>query len=120
MSHSVGFVQPPGNIPMPLLADMDGQSYVAAVGISRFLTVAPALVGGAYAVGACIGGLLSLTGAARSVGNGNGIVYGVSIIDPARNASPLDVIFFNTNPTASTFTDAAVANLAAADAAKVV
>src|ERR1700757_2236634 len=114
------FIQPPASVPIPLLADADGQGYMVAGGISRFITLTPTVTAGAYAIGASIGGVLSFTGAARAVGLGTGIVYGATIVDPARQVGAIDLLFFNSNPTNSTFTDNVAAVLAAADAAKVV
>jgi hypothetical protein len=116
------FVQPPNAVPIPGLADTDGQGYVVAGGISRFVSIPAVLTPAAYVAGGTIGGLMNITGAARAVGLGSGMLYGVTIVDPGRNTPPsgVDLIYFNSNPAASTFTDNVLAVLAAADAAKVI
>jgi hypothetical protein len=114
------FIQPPGAVPIPLLADADGQLYGVAAGISRIATVTLAIAGGAYVIGNTIGTVQTLTGAARAVGNGSGMVYGATLVDPSRNTLQVDLLFFSSNPTASAFTDKAEAVIAAADIPKVV
>lgn len=114
------FIQPPGAVPIPLLADADGQLYGVAAGISRLGTSQPTLVGGAYVPGNTIGGLQSIAGAARAVALGSGMIYGATIVDPNRNTGQVDLLFFSANPTASAFTDKTEGNIAAADAPKVI
>lgn len=113
------FIQPPGAVPIPVLADADGQFYGVAGGISRFIS-ALASVAGAYAAGQTMGGVITLAGAARAVGLGSGIVYGATIVDNNRNTGAVELLFFNSNPTNSTFTDKAEAVVSVNDAAKLV
>lgn len=112
------FLQPPGVIPIPLLGDADGQLYGVSAGITRVGAIQPNLIGGSYPVGTCIGGVFAINGAARSVGLGSGIIYGATIVDPARNVAPIDLLYFNAAPV-SGFTDRLEGVIAAADALKV-
>lgn len=117
MSGSSGamFVQPPGSIPIPMLADLDGQCYYVGGGISRFVSITPTLAGGSYTAGQCIGGIINITNVARAVGNGTGIIYGATIVDPSRNTGQVDLLFFNPGVSGG-FTDKTEGVLAAADA----
>lgn len=117
MSGSSGamFVQPPGSIPIPMLADLDGQCYYVSGGISRYVLASPTLIGGTYTAGQCIGGILNIPNVARAVGNGTGIIYGATIIDPSRNLGQVDLIFFNSGISGG-FTDKAEGVLAPGDA----
>jgi|SRR6478735_5609214 hypothetical protein len=114
MSGSALFVQPPGSVPIPMLADLDGQCYYATGGISRFVSIYPSLAGGSYAAGQCIGGLQNVSGVARAVGLGSGILYGATIIDPSRNAGQIDLLVFNPG-VSGTFTDKTEAVVTSAD-----
>ncbi len=67
-------------------------------------TVSPTVTAGAYAANTVVGGLISITGAARLSG-GSGTVQTVIVDVKTALTQPFDVLFFDTNPTNSTFTD---------------
>lgn len=73
-------------------------------GTAAHLTNSPTITAGAYTSGQVVGGLISLTGAAR-VNTGSGIVQTVIVTVRTALTAPYDVLFFDTNPTNSTFTD---------------
>lgn len=114
------FIQPPGAIPIPLLGDVDGQLYAVSAGVTRIGSIQPTLLSGTYAIGQTIGGLFSITGAARAVANGSGIIYGATIVDPSRNVAPVDLLYFSAAPTISAFVDKTEAVVDQADALKVI
>lgn len=120
MSGSAMFVQPPGSVPIPMLADADGQCYYASGGISRFPQFFPTTSAGSYVAGQAMGNVGVVNNCARSVGNGSGIIYGAVCIDPSRNVVPLDILLFSAYPTASTFTDKSEAVLNIGDASKLI
>lgn len=70
--------------------------------------------GGAYATGELIGGKLTLSNATAYTVY-SGIISNVTIIDKDKEAADLDVVFFDTDPTATTFTDQAAFDPADAD-----
>lgn len=67
---------------------------------------APVVDTSAYATGELIGGKLTLANATAS-STFTGIISNVVIIDKDKEGADLDVVFFDTNPTATTFTDQA-------------
>ena len=75
---------------------------------------APTVDTSAYATGELIGGKLTLTNAA-AFGLFTGIINNVTIIDKDKEAADLDVVFFDTNPASTTFTDQAAFDPADAD-----
>lgn len=77
-------------------------------------TITPTVTAGAYATGTVVGGLISITGAARNSG-GSGTVQSVIIDVKTTLTAAYDVIFFDTQPTNSTFTDNAALNVNTAD-----
>lgn len=68
------------------------------------LTAAPTVTAGSYTTGQVVGGLISLSGAAR-VNTGSGIIQTVSVTVKTALTAPFDVLFFDTNPTNGTYTD---------------
>lgn len=95
MSGSAMFVQPPNSIPIPMLADLNGQCYYVAGGLTRYVTFSPVLAGGSYAAGQSIGPIQNVSGFSRAVGVGSGIILGATIVDPNRNIGQVDIFFFN-------------------------
>lgn len=71
---------------------------------SVHLTAAPAVTAGAYSTGFVVGGLVSLSSAAR-INAGSGIVQSVNVTAKTNLTAAYDVLFFDTNPSNSTFTD---------------
>jgi len=67
---------------------------------------APVVDTSAYATGELIGGKLTLSNA-TAINVFSGIINNVVIIDKDKEAADLDVVFFDTDPTATTFTDQA-------------
>lgn len=68
------------------------------------ITSAPTVTAGGYVTGNVVGGLVSLATAAR-VNAGSGTVLSVLVTVKTALTAPFDVLFFDTNPTNSTFTD---------------
>lgn len=68
------------------------------------LTAAPTVTAGAYTTGQVVGGLVSLSGATR-INAWSGTIQQVMITVKTALTAPFDVLFFDTNPTNSTFTD---------------
>lgn len=78
------------------------------------LVAAPAVTAGAYTNGQVVGGLISLSGAARA-NAGSGLIETVNVNVKTALTAPFDVLFFDTNPTNSTFTDNAALAVNTAD-----
>lgn len=78
------------------------------------LTAAPTVTAGAYSTGYVVGGLISLSGAAR-VNAGSGTIQSALVTVKTALTAPFDVLFFDTDPTNSTFTDNAALALNVAD-----
>lgn len=72
-----------------------------------------------YSIGDCVGGLISYTTAARIAG-GAGKIIGVLLSDKAIQNALYDILFFDANPTLSTFTDKNTAALSASDISKLI
>jgi hypothetical protein len=81
---------------------------------SVHLTASPTITAGAYTSGMVVGGLISLTGAAR-VSGGSGLIQTASVTVKTALTAPYDVLFFDTNPLNTTFTDNAALALNALD-----
>lgn len=77
-------------------------------------TVTPTITAGAYTSGQVVGGLISITGAAR-VSGGTGTIQTIALGVKTALTAPYDVIFFDTQPTNSTFTDNAALAVNVAD-----
>lgn len=80
---------------------------------------APTVDTSAYATGELIGGKLTLTNATAYTVY-SGIISNVTIIDKDKEGADLDVVFFDTDPTATTFTDQAAFDPADADALNII
>jgi hypothetical protein len=81
------------------------QSAIATTGIgSVHLTAAPTVTAGAYSSGYVVGGMISLSGAAR-INAGSGLIQNVAVTVKTSLTAPFDILFFDTNPSNSTFTD---------------
>lgn len=97
---------------------VQGAVQVQAGGYTGASQVTPTVQAAAYAVGNVIGGLLTLTGAARAVGSG--LIQQVMATFVSGVVPSLDIIFFNASPTGSTVTDKTALAVATADLGKVV
>jgi len=85
---------------------------------TSFLTI-PTITAGAYSSGYCIGGLQTLSNFNRASGS-SGMINAITVSDKAKQSSALAIVFFNDNPTYTTFTDHAALTIAAADLNKIV
>lgn len=72
-----------------------------------------------YAAGQVIGSLQTIAEAARTLGKG-GVILSTMLALDNPNTSPIDVIYFGANPTASTITNGTNLDIVAADKAKVI
>jgi hypothetical protein len=78
----------------------------------------------AYASGDLIskaGTVLSITSAMPADQRGRaGIIQSIGLVDQAKQSAAIDVVFFNANPTATTFTDNAAFDIDDSDMAKII
>lgn len=86
---------------------------------SRITTVTPAVDTSAYATGEVVGGLLTFTDAVRPT-TGAGILIAAGISDKSAQAQDLELVIFESSPSASTLTDQAAFDPADADISKIV
>lgn len=70
---------------------------------TEVIKVAPVISTGIYASGDNIGGLLTISAATKDCRSG--VIEAVTIADRDKEDAPIDIIFFDANPTATTFTD---------------
>lgn len=92
-----------------------GQDGVLSTGAATAsATAVPVCDLNAYATGELIGGKLTLTGAAR-VSGGSGSIETLTLVDQAKQALACDIVFFEADPSATTFTDQAAFDPADAD-----
>jgi hypothetical protein len=110
-----------------LLTDTSGQPLLAATenhigqvsGHSTVVTVSPTVDTAIYASGDLMGGKLTLASAARVAG-GTGMIHSLTIVDQDNEKAALDIVFFESDPTGTTFTDQAALDVADADMLNVV
>jgi len=88
-----------------------------AAGVNIFVT--PTVTAGAYTTGQVAGGKISVTSAVRASG-GAGIIQAVSVSKRTALTASYDVIFFNADPTNTTFTDNAALAINVADLDKII
>ena len=81
---------------------------------TRVITASPTVDTNAYATGELVGGKLTFTGSKA------GFVVSAQITDLAAQAVDFDVVLFDANPSATTFTDQAAFDIADADIPKVI
>ena len=84
--------------------------------ITTSVSAAPTCDTSAYATGDLIGGKLTYTQALRK---GTGYIVGVIVTDLSAQASDLEVVVFNANPSNTTFTDQAAFDVGDADISKI-
>lgn len=87
---------------LPVIALADGS--VTIIGQTTTITLHPTVDTNIYASGDLIGGKNTLSLAVRR-NYGSGIINRIEVIDQSKNSANLDVVFFTTNPTNTTFTD---------------
>lgn len=100
--------------------DWTGVGWVAHQG--NYVTLqqsTPTVQAAAYAAGAVIGGLITLTTATRLAGGG-GLIQSVAASFTSGVLPNIDVIYFNASPTGSTVTDRVAVAIVAADMAKII
>ncbi len=74
--------------------------------------------GGAFVANDCVGGKFSL--ALFRASTGTGIIHAVTVLDLDNQKVALDVFFFDSDPSASTFTNNTAVSLNSADRAKII
>lgn len=74
---------------------------------------------GAYHANDVIGGLLTLSNAVR-VSGGTALLQSLFVLDAANQKAAMEILVFNSNPSASTFTDNAAPVIHADDRAKII
>lgn len=97
-------------IPMQVLA-LEPRSVV--------ITSAQTVTATAYEALDLVGGKVTLAGAIRS-GTTSGMIQAIEITDLAAQSGNYDVVFFTSDPSATTFTDEAALDIADADLPKVI
>jgi len=91
------------------------QENVSKVRLStRGIKIAPALSTSAYAAGESVGGIQTLTDACRP--DNVGELVSLLILDRANQKAPLDILIFDSNPTAATAADSSTFAWSTADA----
>lgn len=90
-----------------------------ALADSRVITVAQTVAASAHSAGDAVGGKVTIAGAASS-DKSSGVIHSVVITDLAMQAGDYDVIFFSSNPSATTVTDDSALDIADADLPKIV
>ena len=91
-------------------------------GFTKVITVSPTVTAAAYSAGNLIGGKLTLAAAVRGTTDGgtqaSGELRSLLLTDKANQKAAIDVVFFNADPTNTTFTDHAAVALNVADLPK--
>lgn len=109
--------------PLPIVATTSDTkldtviSNTGAGGVNVAIT--PTVTAGAYTTGMVVGGKLSLTNAVRASG-GSGIIQAANVFKKTALTAAFDVIFFNADPSNSTFTDNASLAVNVADLDKII
>lgn len=98
---------------MPVLAYADTLTY------TKVVSVTPTIDTAVYASGELVGGLITLERATRN-GVHTGLISSIALSDLDSDAADIDVVIFDSNPTATTFTDNAAFDVADADLLKVI
>jgi hypothetical protein len=81
--------------------------------------ISPTCTSVAYSANTCIGGLQAMGGLFHAPASGGGTITKLVLSDAKNQKVATDVVFFRSNPSATTFTDDAVIAMAAADLKKV-
>ena len=76
------------------------------VGSTNVLEATPTITAGAYTSGDLVGGKITLTGiVVDPLTRPSGIIHSVVITDKGKQSADYDVVFFDTDPENTTFTD---------------
>jgi hypothetical protein len=95
-----------------------GEAHVGQIGgTTALITVVPALSLTAYSSGDNIGGKLTLSNAVR-IAAGTGLLQSIQVLDRIGQNPALEIILFDSDPSASTFTDNAAFAVTSPDALK--
>lgn len=86
--------------------------------VYKFVQAQTVTAGSAYASGNAVGGLITITNAAR-IGGGTGYVASVAVDIKSTQTGAIDVFFFDANPSGSTCTDKSNISIVVADFNKV-
>lgn len=86
---------------------------------AKVLTATPTVSTSIYASGDNVGGKVTLTEVARAA-MGSGLIQSVVITSKSLQTATFDVIFFNSDPSGSTFTDNVAQAIVDADLSKVI
>lgn len=104
-----------------------GEAHIGETGGNQTLAVIGQVVtaASAYAAGQAVGGLMTISNAARvnaglGAGGTSGMIQSVLISAKSAQSSQIDVLIFRANPTASTCTDKTAVAIAAADFDKLI
>lgn len=82
-----------------------GENHIGQIGGNTFsLAVTQTTNASAYEAGDAVGGKITITNAMRTSG-GTGILQSIDIIDKANQKAALEIIIFNSDPSAATITD---------------
>lgn len=101
--------------------NVDANGDLRVTGKDRFIVkTTPTVTAGAYTAGDCFGAKQTIAAAAR-VSGGGGTIRAVSMFDEGANilASDIEVIFFDSDPSGSTFSDNAALAIVDADGPKI-
>lgn len=97
------------------------ENHIGAIG-GHTAAIAPTVTvstSPAYSAGDCVGGKLTLSSVAR-VSGGSALLRALYLMDTSNQKAALELLIFNADPTASTFTDNAAISLHASDVAKII
>lgn len=83
------------------------------------IVVAPVADTSIYAAGDLIGGKLTLSPAVLAAAGG-GVIQSIVLVDQANQKAPIDIVFFGSDPSGTTFTDQAALDIADADVLNIV
>lgn len=94
--------------------------YEPAVALAaKVLTATPTVSTSAYTSGDNVGGKITLTDVCRTT-MGSGLVQSVVITSKSLQTATFDVVFFNSDPSGSTFTDNGAQGIVDADLSKII
>lgn len=94
--------------------------YEPAVALaSKVVTATPTVSTSAYSTGDNVGGKITLASVCRDT-MGSGLIQSVIITSKSLQTASYDVIFFNADPSGSTFTDNAAQAIVDADLSKII
>jgi hypothetical protein len=99
-----------------------GESHIGSVG-GHTTQIAPTVTvstSPAYSAGDCVGGKLTLSSIMRTGGPGTALLQSLFLMDTSNQKAALELLIFNANPSASTFTDNSAISLHANDIGKII